>query len=44
VVLAADALAGFSGGGGIFRAVSAPAGGQQAADPETCGCGSAIGA
>jgi hypothetical protein len=44
VILAADALAGFSGGGGIFRAVSAPAGSQQPADPETCGCGSAIGA
>jgi hypothetical protein len=34
VVLAADALAGFSRGAGIFRDAS----GDQAADPEACGC------
>jgi hypothetical protein len=44
VVLAADALAGFSGGAGIFRAVPAPAGARLSADPQSCGCGTAIGA
>ncbi|HEY0935764.1 MAG TPA: prenyltransferase [Trebonia sp.] len=44
VVLAADALAGFSGGAAIFRAVPAELGARPPADPETCGCGTAIGA
>jgi hypothetical protein len=43
-VLAADALAGFSGGATFFRAVSAPDRARPAADPESCGCGTAIGA
>ena len=44
VVLAADALAGFSGGAALFRAVSVPDATRPAADPESCGCGTAIGA
>ncbi len=37
-VLAADALAGFSGGAAIFRAVPASAGSRSPADPAACGC------
>jgi hypothetical protein len=38
-VLAADALGGFSGGAGIFRAVvPAPAEFHSPADPAACGC------
>jgi hypothetical protein len=37
-VLAADALAGFSGGSAIFRAVPVPAGLRQPPDPAACGC------
>ena len=37
-VLAADALAGFSGGSAIFRAVPAPVGFRQPPDPAACGC------
>jgi hypothetical protein len=44
VVLAADALAGFSGGAAVFRAVPAPLGASPPADPDSCGCGTAIGA
>jgi MMP endo-(1,4)-3-O-methyl-alpha-D-mannosidase len=44
VVLAADALAGFSAGAGIFRAVPGPLGASPPADLESCGCGTAIGA
>jgi len=38
VVLAADALDGFSGGAAIFRAIPAPASYQLPADPAACGC------
>jgi len=44
VVLAADALAGFSGGAALFRTVPAALGAGPPADPESCGCGTAIGA
>jgi len=44
VVLAADALAGFSGGAAIFRAAAATASGRPPADPESCGCDTAVGA
>jgi hypothetical protein len=37
-VLAADALAGFSGGAAIFRATPPPASFRQPADPAACGC------
>jgi hypothetical protein len=39
VVLAADALTGFSRGAGIFRDVA----GAQTAEPQACGCGSGLG-
>jgi len=38
VVLAADALDGFSGGAAIFRAIPAPASYRLPADPAACGC------
>src|SRR5579875_940196 len=38
VVLAADALAGFSRGAGIFRDVPDPGSARPPADPEACGC------
>jgi hypothetical protein len=38
VVLAADALTGFSGGAGVFRAIPAPASYRPPADPAACGC------
>ena len=38
VVLAADALAGFSAGAAIFRAVPVPADFSSPADPAACGC------
>jgi hypothetical protein len=38
VVLAADALSGFSGGAGLFRAMPGPASYQESADPGACGC------
>jgi len=38
VILAADALAGFSGGAGVFRAIPAPASYRPPADPAACGC------
>ena len=38
VVLAADALAGFSGGAAIFRDIPAPLDLGPSADPEACGC------
>ncbi len=38
VVLAADALAGFSPGAGIFRDIPAPASARPQADPDACGC------
>jgi hypothetical protein len=44
VVLAADALAGFSAGAGLFRAVPGPLGAGPPADLESCGCATAIGA
>jgi len=44
VVLATDALTGFSGGAAIFRAAAAGASACPPADPESCGCGTAIGA
>jgi len=37
-VLAADALAGFSGGAAIFRAAGVPADFRSPADPAACGC------
>jgi hypothetical protein len=37
-VLAADALAGFSGGAALFRAVPVSADFRQPADPVACGC------
>jgi hypothetical protein len=37
-VLAADALAGFSAGAAIFRAVPVPADFRSPADPAACGC------
>ena len=43
-VLAADALTGFSGGAALFRAAAGPDASRPAADPESCGCGTAIGA
>jgi len=45
VVLAADALAGFSGGAALFRAAADGAvGSGRPADPESCGCGTSVGA
>ncbi len=38
VVLAADALTGFSAGAGIFRDIPAPLDYRLPADPEACGC------
>jgi hypothetical protein len=38
VVLAADALTGFSGGGRLFRATPRPASYQVSAAPDACGC------
>ena len=38
VVLAADALTGFSGGAGVFRDIPAPLDLGPPADPEACGC------
>jgi len=38
VILAADALAGFSAGAGIFRDVSAPIDPGPPVDPQSCGC------
>ncbi|MGH3213819.1 MAG: prenyltransferase [Trebonia sp.] len=38
VVLAADALTGFSGGAGVFRDIPAPLDLGPSADPEACGC------
>ena len=38
VVLAADALAGFSGGATLFRDIPAPLDHRAPADPEACGC------
>ena len=38
VVLAADALIGFSGGAAIFREIPAPVDTRPPADPEACGC------
>ena len=38
VILAADALDGFSGGSGLFRAVPGPASYRESADPGACGC------
>ena len=43
-VLAADALAGFSAGAAIFRATPVPLSALPPADPDSCGCGTAIGA
>ncbi len=37
-VLAADALAGFSGGAAVFRAVAPSFGARPPADPAACGC------
>ena len=42
VVLAADALTGFSGGAPIFREIPAPLDHRAPADPEACGCAPAI--
>jgi hypothetical protein len=36
--LAADALAGFSGGAAVFRAVAPSFGARPPADPAACGC------
>ncbi len=44
VVLAADALASFSAGAGLFRAVPGSLSASPPADLESCGCGTAIGA
>jgi len=44
VVLAADALDGFSGGAAIFRAIHAPASYRLPADPAACGCEAAAAA
>ena len=44
VVLAADALDGFSAGAAIFRAVPAALSARPQADLDSCGCGTAIGA
>jgi hypothetical protein len=41
VVLAADALSGFSPGAAIFRDIPVPAGTRPPADPEACGCATA---
>jgi hypothetical protein len=41
VVLAADALGGFSAGAGIFRDIPAALGARPPADPRACGCGTA---
>jgi hypothetical protein len=38
VVLAADALTGFSGGAGVFRDMPASLDLGPSADPEACGC------
>jgi len=38
VVLAADALTGFSGGAAVFRDIPAPLDLGPSADPEACGC------
>lgn len=38
VILAADALTGFSAGAGIFRGVSAPINPGPPVDPQSCGC------
>jgi hypothetical protein len=42
VVLAADALTGFSGGAPLFREIPAPLDHSAPADPEACGCAPAI--
>jgi hypothetical protein len=44
VVLAADALAGFSAGAAVFRGAASALDGRQPADPESCGCDAAVGA
>ncbi len=44
VVLAADALARFSGGAAVFRAVPGVSGGARPADLDSCGCDTAVGA
>ena len=41
VVLAADALLGFSGGAGLFRAIPGPDSYRVSADPGACGCAAA---
>jgi hypothetical protein len=41
VILAADALAGFSTGSGIFRDIPAPLDYRSPADPKACGCDAA---
>jgi len=41
VVLAADALTGFSAAAGIFRDIPARFAGRPSADPDLCGCVSA---
>ena len=38
MVLAADALTGFSNGAAVFRAIPAPASLGPPADPAACGC------
>lgn len=43
-VLAADALAGFSAGSAVFRATPVSLASHPPTDPESCGCGTAIGA
>jgi hypothetical protein len=43
-VLAADALTGFSPGAAIFRTTPGPVDARPPADPDSCGCGTAIGA
>jgi hypothetical protein len=44
VVLAADALARFSGGAAVFRTVPPGSGGARTADLDSCGCDTAVGA